>query len=54
MKWVYTSQRKEYSNALVEIGKMRTDIVVLDADLLRPPGHQSSQRRSRKGSSMSG
>jgi transketolase len=33
MKWVYTSQRKEYANALVEIGKVRTDVVVLDADL---------------------
>src|SRR5512138_2217579 len=33
MKWVYTSQRKEYSNALLEIGKTRTDVVVLDADL---------------------
>jgi transketolase len=33
MKWVYTSQRKEYANALVEIGKARTDVVVLDGDL---------------------
>ncbi len=33
MKWVYTSQRKEYANALVEIGKSRTDVVVLDGDL---------------------
>ena len=33
MKWVYTSQRKEYANALLEIGKIRTDVVVLDADL---------------------
>jgi transketolase len=33
MKWVYTSQRKEYANALVEIGKTRTDVVVLDGDL---------------------
>jgi transketolase len=33
MKWVYTSQRKEYANALVEIGMARTDVVVLDADL---------------------
>lgn len=33
MKRVYTSQRKEYANALVEIGKARTDVVVLDADL---------------------
>ncbi len=33
MKWVYTSQRKEYSNALLEIGKTRTNVVVLDADL---------------------
>ncbi|WP_019176116.1 transketolase family protein [Methanomassiliicoccus luminyensis] len=33
MKWVYTSQRKEYGNALVEIGKARTDVVVLDGDL---------------------
>ena len=33
MKWVYTSQRKEYGNALIEIGKTRTDVVVLDSDL---------------------
>lgn len=33
MKWVYTSQRKEYANALLEIGQTRTDVVVLDADL---------------------
>lgn len=33
MKWVYTSQRKEYANALVEVGMARTDVVVLDADL---------------------
>ena len=33
MKWMYTSQRKEYANALTEVGKERTDVVVLDADL---------------------
>ncbi len=33
MKWVYTSQRKEYANALTELGRTRTDVVVLDADL---------------------
>lgn len=33
MKWVYTSQRKEYANALTEIGKNRTEVVVLDGDL---------------------
>lgn len=33
MKWVYTSQRKEYANALLDIGQKRTDVVVLDADL---------------------
>ncbi|NLI73730.1 MAG: transketolase family protein [Euryarchaeota archaeon] len=33
MKWIYTSQRKEYANALIELGKTRTDVVVLDADL---------------------
>ena len=32
MKWMYTSQRKEYANALTEVGKERTDVVVLDAD----------------------
>ena len=30
---MYTSQRKEYANALTEVGKERTDVVVLDADL---------------------
>ena len=33
MKWVYTSQRKEYANALTELGRTRTEVVVLDADL---------------------
>jgi len=31
--WKLESQRKEYGKALVELGKTRTDIVVLDADL---------------------
>ena len=31
--WKLESQRKEYGKALVELGKKRTDIVVLDADL---------------------
>ena len=33
MKWSYASQRKEYGRALIELGKMRKDVVVLDADL---------------------
>ena len=33
MKWTYSSQRKEYGKALVELGRSRNDIVVLDADL---------------------
>jgi len=33
VKWVYTSQRKEYGNALVDLGAARTDVVVLDGDL---------------------
>ncbi|MCU0860924.1 MAG: transketolase family protein [Methanomassiliicoccales archaeon] len=33
MKWTYASQRKEYGRALVELGKSRKDVVVLDADL---------------------
>ncbi|MEM0448695.1 MAG: transketolase family protein [Methanomassiliicoccales archaeon] len=33
MKWSYASQRKEYGRALVELGKSRKDVVVLDADL---------------------
>ena len=33
MKWTYNSQRKEYGKALVELGRSRNDIVVLDADL---------------------
>jgi len=33
MKWTYSSQRKEYGKALVELGRARNDIVVLDADL---------------------
>jgi transketolase len=33
MKWTYSSQRKEYGKALVELGRSRADIVVLDADL---------------------
>lgn len=32
-KWESASQRKEYGRALVELGKERGDIVVLDADL---------------------
>ncbi|MDH4123205.1 MAG: transketolase family protein [Thermoplasmata archaeon] len=32
-KWKMESQRKEYGQALVELGKKKTDIVVLDADL---------------------
>jgi transketolase len=33
MKWKMESQRKQYGRALVELGKERGDIVVLDADL---------------------
>jgi len=33
MKWKDESQRKQYGRALVELGKERSDIVVLDADL---------------------
>ena len=33
MKWKEESQRKEYGRTLVELGKERSDIVVLDADL---------------------
>jgi transketolase len=33
MKWSYASQRKEYGHALIELGKTRKDVVVLDADL---------------------
>jgi transketolase len=33
MKWTYASQRKEYGRALVDLGKSRKDVVVLDADL---------------------
>jgi transketolase len=33
MKWSYASQRKEYGRALVDLGKTRKDVVVLDADL---------------------
>jgi transketolase len=33
MKWKWESQRKQYGRALVELGKERGDIVVLDADL---------------------
>jgi transketolase len=33
MKWTYSSQRKEYGKALAELGRSRSDIVVLDADL---------------------
>ncbi len=33
MKFQYASQRKEYGRALVELGKSRKDVVVLDADL---------------------
>jgi transketolase len=33
MKWTFSSQRKEYGKALVEIGQSRNDVVVLDADL---------------------
>jgi len=33
VNWSYDSQRKNYGKALVELGKIRNDIVVLDADL---------------------
>lgn len=33
VKWKMESQRKQYGRALVDLGKERTDIVVLDADL---------------------
>ena len=33
MKWEYAAQRKEYARALIDLGKEREDIVVLDADL---------------------
>jgi len=33
MKWSYASQRKEYGRALVDLGKSRKEVVVLDADL---------------------
>ena len=33
MSWKWESQRKQYGRALVELGKERSDIVVLDADL---------------------
>ena len=33
MTWKWESQRKQYGRALVELGKERSDIVVLDADL---------------------
>jgi len=33
MKWNYASQRKEYGHALIELGKTRKNVVVLDADL---------------------
>jgi len=33
MEWNWESQRKQYGRALVELGKERGDIVVLDADL---------------------
>jgi transketolase len=33
MTWAVESQRKNYGKALVELGKTRKDIVVLDADL---------------------
>jgi transketolase len=33
MNWKYASQRKEYGRALIELGKTRKDVVVLDADL---------------------
>lgn len=33
MKWNMMAQRKEYGRALVDLGKRRQDVVVLDADL---------------------
>jgi transketolase len=33
MKWKEESQRQQYGRALVELGKERSDVVVLDADL---------------------
>jgi transketolase len=33
MTWKWESQRKQYGRALVELGKERSDLVVLDADL---------------------
>lgn len=36
--WTYASQRKEYGRALIEIGKSRSDVVVLDADLSSSTG----------------
>lgn len=33
MRYQYASQRKEYGRALVDLGKSRKDVVVLDADL---------------------
>src|SRR5512137_330949 len=33
MRWRMESQRKQYGRALVELGKERQDLVVLDADL---------------------
>jgi transketolase C-terminal domain/subunit len=33
MSWKWESQRKQYGRALVELGKERSDVVVLDADL---------------------
>jgi transketolase len=33
MEWKWESQRKQYGRALVELGKERGDVVVLDADL---------------------
>jgi len=33
MTWKWESQRKQYGRALVELGKERGDVVVLDADL---------------------
>ena len=33
MTWKWESQRKQYGRALVELGKERSDVVVLDADL---------------------
>ena len=33
MTWKWESQRKQYGRALIELGKERSDIVVLDADL---------------------